>query len=138
MIHISIEAETASEARKQMSELLGKSGSIVMTKDGTVSIAVGEPGSGAFEQAAEEPTGAAEAAEVATPSEPVSAEQPEPEAPAVTAEQVRAALNELRKKKGTDALRAVFNRYHVASFPELKPEVYGALLTEVEEELKNA
>lgn len=138
MIHISIEAETAIEARKQMSELLGKCGSITMTKDGAISIAAGEMGSGAFAQAAEEPAGAAEAAEAAAPAEPVTTIQPEPEAAAVTAEQVRAALNELRKKKGTDALRAVFNRYHVASFPELKPEVYGALLTEVEEELKNA
>lgn len=138
MIHISIEAETASEARKQMSELLGKCGSITVTKDGAISIAAGEMGSGAFAQTAEEPAGAAEAAEPVAPAEPVTAEQPEPEAPAVTAEQVRAALNELRKKKGTDALRAVFNRYHVASFPELKPEVYGALLTEVKEELKDA
>ena len=138
MIHISIEAETASEARKQMSELLGKCGSRTMTKDGTISIVSGEMGSGAFEQAAEEPAGASEAAEPVAPAGPVNAEQPEPEAPAVTAEQVRAALNELRKKKGTDALRAVFGRYHVASFPDLKPEVYGALLTEVEEELKNA
>ncbi|MDY4140817.1 MAG: hypothetical protein SOY30_15995 [Eubacteriales bacterium] len=152
MIHISIEAETASEARKQMSELLGKCGSITMTKDGAISIAAGEMGSGAFAQTAEEPAGAAEAAEPVAPAEPVNAEQPEPEAPAepvtagqpepetpaVTAEQARAALNELRKKKGTDALRAVFNRYHVASFPELKPEVYGALLTEVKEEMKDA
>ena len=137
MIHISIEAETASEARKQMRELLGEIGSIAMTNDGATNITYGEPESSAFAQAAEEPAGAAETAETAAPAEPVAAVQPEPETPAVTAEQARAALNELRKKKGTDALRAVFNRYHVASFPELKREVYGALLTEVKEELKD-
>lgn len=147
MIHISIEAETASEARKQMRELLGESGSIAMTKDGAISITCGEPESSAFAQTAAEttetsarvePVTAAETAETSAPSEPAATVQPEPETPAVTAEQARAALNELRKKKGTDALRAVFNRYHVASFPELKPEVYGALLTEVKEELKDA
>ena len=132
MIHISIEAETAREAREQMRELLGKSSTIAMTKDGVFSVAYGEPESSAFAQTAAETT------ETSAPSEPVAAVQPEPDTPAVTAEQVRAALNELRKKKGTDALRAVFNRYHVASFPELEPGVYGALLTEVKEELKDA
>lgn len=146
MIHISIEAETAREARKQMRELLGESGSIAMTNDG-INITYGDPESSAFAQTAAEttetsarvePVAAAETDETAAPSEPAATVQPEPETPAVTAEQARAALNELRKKKGTDALRAVFNRYHAASFPELKPEVYGALLTEVKEELKDA
>lgn len=70
-------------------------------------------------------------AEVPVTVEPVAAEpesELEPKTEQPTLEEVRAALKELKERKGTSAVRELLKAYGVDSLPELKPEDYlGAL-----------
>ncbi len=157
MIQIHIEARNAKEAREQVQQLLAlSSASVTATPAGGIELrAVGPtaaptapvtrteaPVTPAREEVAA-PTAAlseapaTESLAAAPPWEEPSAptETNQTDAPAASAEEVRAALNGLRKARGTDALRAIFKRYGVASFPELNPSVYDTLLREVKEEL---
>lgn len=49
-------------------------------------------------------------------------EHTEPEQPSI--EEVRAALKELRDKKGKEAVKAILNAYNAKNLTELKPEDY--------------
>ena len=48
--------------------------------------------------------------------------------PQPTMEEARAVLNDLRKRKGTDAVKEILEAYGAKTFKELKPEDYlGAI-----------
>jgi hypothetical protein len=61
-------------------------------------------------------------------SKPVEEPQPMPEVKQPTLEEVRAALKELRDRKGAGAVRELLKAYGADNLTELKPEDYmGAL-----------
>lgn len=107
---------TAEEIANQMLELIG----CLLSR--TVPEPAEEPAEQSVEQSVEPVITMAQMEEAAA-----SAPAPEePEQP--TIEEVRAALKDLRDRKGAGAVKEVLGAYGVNSLPELKPEDYlGAL-----------
>lgn len=145
MIQIHIEARNAQEAREQMQQLLAlSSASLTVTPTGGIEARATAPAAAPVQEKVAAPNAATPDPTANPPWEEPSVSTSTPtetanqtEAPTASAEEVRAALNGLRKAKGTAALRATFDRYGVKSFPELNPSVYGALLREVREALND-
>lgn len=88
------------------------------------------------EEPADAPAPVAEKQEpVEEPASPVEQPKaPEPPAvPVVKMEDARAALNELRQKKGADAVRSLLQKHNVQSFIDLKASEYPTIIKEAKE-----
>lgn len=69
--------------------------------------------------------------------EPEAPAEPEPPAKPETAgpsmEEARAALNELRQKKGPAAVREILTAHNVSSFTDLNPSEYAKVIEEAKQ-----
>lgn len=73
--------------------------------------------------------------EVAPDPKPAPAPAPEPEPKPVTMEEVRAALIEVRKTKGTDVLKTCFDSVGAARLTDVDAKDYEKLLSKAKEVL---
>lgn len=71
------------------------------------------------------------------PAEPEPPTEPEPpakpETPGPSMEEARAALNELRQKKGPAAVREILTAHNVTSFTDLNPSEYAKVIEEAKQ-----
>lgn len=66
-----------------------------------------------------------------TPAKPETPAEPETTGPSM--EEARAALNELRQKKGPAAVREILTAHNVSSFTDLNPSEYAQVIEEAKQ-----
>ena len=122
MIRLTIEGNTAQEMVDELLETMGNFLSKIQPKEPDTMVRVPEK---------QEPTPAPTPAPAPAPAPvpapaPAPVEEPKTEQPSI--EEVRAALKELRDRKGSGAVRELLKAYGADSLLDLKPEDYlGAL-----------
>ncbi len=130
MLRLTIEAVNADELYQQIRELcMGFTSKVVVTPDSSDV----EPGwelQSAPVEATQEPAAPEPEEEPAPKPEASQEPQNEPQGPA--AEEVRAALNKLRKTKGYDAVKNILMAHGSDNFPGLDKAHYAAVLKEAE------
>lgn len=135
MLRLTIEAVNADELYQHVRELYeGFAPQMTITGD-TLSLRV-DPAQRTLP--ADEPVEAVQEPFVAEPEEEPT---PEPEAPqeakdepqGPTAEEVRTVLNELRKSKGSAAVKEILKAHGAENFPGLDKAHYAAVMKEAQE-----
>lgn len=120
MIRVTFEAQSMEDLRSDLRSMLGK----IATPSASQTVELEAPPLVEVPPLDEAPQVTLEPAM----SKPVEAPQPMPEVKQPTLEEVRAALKELRDRKGAGAVRELLKAYGADNLTELKPEDYmGAL-----------